>query len=71
MTQKERLRIYERFFHQMQMHLDITMNDHKVREALAIIGGWSYAHRRGNGEFTEAQQQKLINKWTKKMEDFV
>jgi hypothetical protein len=38
------------------------MNGDKVREMISAICSWSYAHRCGNGEYSEEEQQKLIDK---------
>ena len=70
MTIKEKVKIYEDFFHQMQMHIEVVPNQTKVNEALGIISSWSYSHRIGNGELTNKMQKKLINSQTKRMKDY-
>jgi len=57
MTQKQRLEIYERFFHQVQLYHSVTLNESKVRDALDIISAWSYAHRVGNGKLDDIEQR--------------
>jgi hypothetical protein len=37
------------------------MEPEKVKEMLDLISGWSYAHRSGNGEISEEQQQQRID----------
>lgn len=69
MTKKERLKIYESFFHQMNVHC-ITMNQAKITEAVGLIDSWSYAHRCGNGEYTEYEQKKIVDKVVLKMKEF-
>ena len=70
MTNKERLKIYEAFFHQINVHC-IIMNTEKIRDAVGLIDSWSYAHRAGNGELTEYQQKKSVEHVIRKMEKFV
>ncbi len=69
MTKSERLKIYESFFHKINVHC-ITMNNEKIREAVSLIDKWSYAHRQGNGEPTEYQQKKMVESVIKKMKEF-
>jgi hypothetical protein len=50
-----------RVFHAIQLYREVAMNREKVIAILDAIGDWSYAHRRGNGELTDEQQQELID----------
>lgn len=69
MTNQQRLKIYEQFFHKISINCT-TMNNEKIKDAVGLIYSWSYAHRCGNGELSDKQQQKLIDSVVKKMEDF-
>lgn len=69
MTKKERLQIYESFFHQMNVYCT-TMNQEKLRDAVALIDQWSYAHRCGNGEYTEHEQKKIVDNVVSRMKEF-
>jgi hypothetical protein len=69
MSPEEELQIYRTFFHQINVHC-ITMNNEKIREAVGLIDSWSYAHRRGNGEYTEEEQQECVNNVIRRMRDF-
>lgn len=69
MTKLERLKIYESFFHSINVHC-ITMNNEKIKDAVSLIDKWSYAHRQGNGEPTEYQQKKMVDSVVKKMKEF-
>lgn len=60
-TMHEKIKQYEKLLHSIQMHHEVTMNAAAVNQLLNNIGNWSYAHRTGNGELTESQQQDLIN----------
>ena len=70
MTAKEKVDIYEKFFHQLQLHMSVTLNHSKVNEGLKIIDMWSYAHRIGNGELTDKAQKKLIENQIMKMKEY-
>lgn len=69
MNKSKRLAIYERFFHKINVYC-IAMDDVKIREAIDLIDSWSYMHRVGNGELSDKEQQKLIDKAILKMEKF-
>lgn len=58
---KERVQMYEELLHDIQMYREVVLDDKKVKRLLDNIGNWSYAHRRGNGELTEEEQQVLID----------
>ena len=60
MNLRQKLSLFERVLHHIQMHREVTMNPHKVREILDAVGDWSRAHRVGNGELSPRQQRKLI-----------
>jgi hypothetical protein len=38
-----------------------------IRKLVSNADNWSYAHRKGNGELSELEQQKLINKSFQKL----
>lgn len=69
MTQKDRLRIYEKFMHKMSMYVT-DMNSDKVREGVSLMDSWSYAHRAGNGERSEHEQRKLVDAIMRRMEQY-
>lgn len=69
-SEEIRAQIYERFFHQIQMYREVTLNAEKVKEALDIIGDWSYAHRAGNGQLSEKEQSRMINRQIDRMMKF-
>jgi len=69
MNNQQRLRIYEQFFHKINLHC-ITMNNEKIKDAVGLIERWSYNHRVGNGTLTEKEQRKMIDSVIKEMEEF-
>ena len=60
MTQKEKIAIYERLLHNIQLHREVTMNGQAVKELLDRICDWSYSHRSGNGELSESEQRSRV-----------
>jgi hypothetical protein len=42
--------------------MTISGNGSGIRTLLNNADSWSYAHRVGNGELTEEQQQEIINR---------
>lgn len=69
MNNNDRRKAYERFFHRMSIACTAFDSD-KVREGVSLIDSWSYAHRCGNGEFTEREQQRMIDRVVERMRDF-
>jgi hypothetical protein len=60
-NQKEKIAQYEHLLHNIQLHAEVTMNEAAVRELIARICRWSYAHRCGNGELLDSEQQAHID----------
>jgi len=59
-TIKQKVLIYEEFLHKLNACL-MSGNNEAIGELIKNADNWSYAHRRGNGEFSDNQQQKIIN----------
>ena len=57
---KEKVAMYERFLHAINMCVTCANND-GVRELVSNADKFSYSHRRGNGELSDREQQQLIN----------
>jgi hypothetical protein len=60
-TLEEKVAQYEQFLHNINMMI-ISGNGSGIRTLLNNADSWSYAHRVGNGELTEEQQQEIINR---------
>lgn len=60
-TLHEKIRVYEQLLHDLYFHSTVTMNHQGVMALLNKVGAWSYAHRAGNGELSEKDQQQRIN----------
>lgn len=69
MTNKERLKAYGNLFHTMQL-AEVCGNHKKIADGLDLIFKWSYAHRAGNGEPSDYEQQQMIDSVTKRMAEF-
>lgn len=69
MTKKDRLKIYESFFHNMQ-HASVIGNDRKIADGFNLIWDWSYSHRFGNGQLSNYEQKKCVERVISKMKDF-
>lgn len=69
MTDKEKIRLYEKFLHDIHFAYSVCMDENKVHELLKKASDWSYAHRSGNGEYTEEQQEEQVLFYLKKFEE--
>jgi len=56
-----KVRQYENFLHALQMGAEVTMNGEMVGDLIGNACRWSYAHRQGNGELSDEEQQDLVN----------
>jgi hypothetical protein len=59
-TMKEKVQKYEEFLHLINLMM-ISGESDSLRTLLNNADNWSYAHRKGNGELSEREQQRLIN----------
>ena len=60
-TLKQKVYQYETFLHLINMMM-LSGNQKGIQKLLDNADRWSYSHRVGNGEYTEKQQQKIVNK---------
>jgi hypothetical protein len=68
-TQDEKIIKYEMFLHCLQMYAEVTLDHERVKKLIARACTWSYAHRQGNGELSEAEQCELIDAAFDKLTD--
>jgi hypothetical protein len=54
--------VFHQVFHHINLHASITMNTEKMQEIIGAICNWSYAHRVGNGELSDEEQQAVIDR---------
>ena len=59
-TIEEKIEMYEKFLHKINMCC-ISMNNNAIKELVENADIWSYNHRRGNGELSDEEHQKLID----------
>lgn len=69
MKEKDRSKIINTFLHSLALNFEMCNVD-KVHNGLNLISSWSYAHRVGNGEYSEKEQQKLIDSIINKMKEY-
>ena len=53
--------VFHQVFHHINLHASITMNAEKMQGIIGVICSWSYAHRSGNGELTDEEQQARVD----------
>lgn len=56
----EKVKVYERFLHLIQLHAEVNLDGDKVRKLIDRACVWSYAHRSGNGEYSEKEMEARI-----------
>ena len=66
---KARVQKYEEFLHALNMYAAIVMDDKKVGKLIENACSWSYAHRVGNGEYTDREQQDIIDRCFDRLTD--
>ena len=59
---REKIEKYEGLLHDVQMYAEVVLRGDKVHELILNICRWSYAHRVGNGEISEEEQDRIIRK---------
>ena len=60
-TLKQKVEMYEKFFHDIQMY-STSGQVGLIQILINNACDWSYAHRVGNGELSEKQQNNIIAK---------
>lgn len=60
-TLRQKVEQYEELLHKIQLYSDVACDSEVVNDLIRNICNWSYAHRCGNGELSDKQQQQLIN----------
>jgi len=67
-TDQEKIRQYEAFFHGLQMY-QLAMNSKAISKLISNACDWSYAHRVGNGQLSNEEQQAIIDRAFNKLLD--
>ncbi len=68
-TLTEKVKKYEHFLHNLHFAFSVELNSDKVKDLLNRASNWSYAHRQGNGELSQYEQNKLIKAAFHKLTD--
>jgi hypothetical protein len=68
MTDERKIRGYEKTLHLLSLYM--LTGSEKMRDLLSTINDWSYSHRVGNGEFTDEEQQEIIDFAFERLEKF-
>ena len=58
-TLKQKVEMYEKFLHDIQMYSVCGRRD-LIQILVDNACSWSYAHRVGNGEFSDKKQDKIV-----------
>lgn len=58
---KQKVRKYEDFLHAINYAM-VTCNQERVRKLCQNAFDWSYAHRVGNGEYTDEEQDAIVQR---------
>jgi hypothetical protein len=58
-TLKEKVKMYEQFLHDVQMYSVCGRGD-LIQVLVDNACSWSYAHRVGNGEYSDKEQNKIV-----------
>jgi hypothetical protein len=68
---REKVEVYEQLMHELHFASSVSMSHERVMQLLEIISHWSYAHRCGNGEYSEEEQQEIIDRSFERIKQLV
>lgn len=60
-TLKQKVAMYESYLHKINTFI-VSSDNEGIKELVENADNWSYAHRVGNGELTDAEQRKHVNR---------
>jgi hypothetical protein len=60
-TNKQKIQMYEDFLHKINVAVVCGRGD-IIQKLVDNADKWSYAHRVGNGDLTDKQQDKIVTK---------
>jgi hypothetical protein len=60
-TLEEKVEVYENFLHTLNMYM-LCGSNYAISMLLQNAEKWSYAHRMGNGELSEEEVERNVNK---------
>lgn len=56
----EKVEVYEQLLHDIQLYAEVVMDHETMKKLIGIVCSWSYAHRAGNGELSDAEVSKQV-----------
>ena len=59
-TLREQVQVYEQLLHKIHLNAEVVMDHEVVGDLITNICRWSYAHRCGNGENSEQEQDEIV-----------
>lgn len=59
-TLRQKVDQYESFLHKINSFI-VSCNNEGIKELVENADNWSYSHRVGNGEPSDAEQQRMID----------
>lgn len=59
---RKKVEVYESLLHRIQANAAVSMNVNNVHQLIKNICDWSYAHRVGNGELSDEEQNEYIQR---------
>jgi|CXWL01.1.fsa_nt_gi nicotinamide mononucleotide adenylyltransferase len=59
-TKKEKVEVYERVLHDIQMYRSVAMDYDKLGELLDLICSWSYSHR-SSDPMTDKRRRRMVS----------
>lgn len=67
MLLRDKVTTYEALLHHIHFARAVAMDGKRVGELLDLISDWSYAHRVGNGEYSDQEQAAVVAKKYEKL----
>lgn len=61
LSDRDKIEIYEHFLHMIDLYVMTCSND-KLGQLIKNASNWSYAHRVGNGGYSNEEQDEIVNK---------
>ena len=59
---QEKVQVYESMLHSIQLFSSVVMDGPPMEHMIDIINSWSYAHRCGNGGYSDEEQSALVHR---------
>jgi hypothetical protein len=65
----KKVEMYEGFLHDIQMYAEVSMSASKMESLIGNACSWSYAHRVGNGIYSDSDQQLKVDNAFNRLRD--